>query len=133
MSYKLLRQVVAEKISQNEESIGRLRNENEQLRRELDALDAPALASAPESNGTEPEEGHYAAFGPQEAVLQFLMGNPGPHTTRDIRNAVIAGGVKTDSKAPLSVVYTALKRLSGRHGTVKKMPGGRWKATTPSS
>ena len=132
MSYKLLRQIVAEKISQNEEAIGRLRDENEQLRRELAALVAPPLASVAESNGNEPES-PYAFLPPKEAVLQFLRDNPGPHTTVSISNAVIAGGMKTESKNPRAVVYTALKRQAKKPGIIKKMPGGRWKAIPPSS
>ncbi len=132
MSYKLLRQVVAEKISRNEESIQRLREENEQLRRDVAALDAPPLTPTPDSNGEKPES-RYSFLGPQEAVLQFLRDNPGPHTTASIRSAVIAGGMKTESKNPHSVVYTALKRLAKQNSTIKKMPGGRWKAIPSSS
>ena len=132
MSYKLLRQVVAEKISQNEESIQRLREENEQLRRDVAALDAPPLTSAPDSNGEKPES-PYSGLGPQEAALQFLRDNPGPHTTAGIRSAVIAGGMKTKSKKPHTVVYTALKRLAEQDDTIKKMSGGRWKAIPSSS
>lgn len=132
MSYKLLRQVVAEKISQNEEAIRRLREENEQLRRDVAALDAPPLAhDAAESNGEEPER-PYGFLGPQEAVLQFLRDNPGPHTTASIRSAVIAGGMKTESKNPHAIVYTALKRQA-KGGIIKKMSGGRWKAIPSSS
>lgn len=132
MSYKLLRQVVADKIIQNEESIERLRNENEQLRRELAALDAPTLGPVLAESKGEERENPYTLLGPQEAVLSFLKGNLGSHTTAAIRNAVIAGGMKTESKNPHSVVYTALKRLAD-HGTVKKMPGGRWKIIPSSS
>ena len=135
MSYQLLRQVVAEKISQNDEAIGELRAQNEQLRRDLASLDSPALVPVPvvESEGGESEEDlPYAFLGPQEAVLRFLMGNPGPHRTKGIRDAVIARGMKSDSKAPHSVVYTALKRLSGKH-EVEKMAGGRWRAISPSA
>lgn len=131
MSCKLIRQVVAEKIDENEKAIERLVELNRQLRRELAGLDDPSLPLADEGKVSD-DGSPYAFLGPQEAVLQFLQDNPRSHTTARVRSAVIAGGMKTKSKNPHAVVYTALKRLAKR-GSAKKMPGGRWKAIPSSS
>lgn len=126
MSCRLIRQVVAEKIEENEKAIEQLTETNRRLRRELASLDAPSLPLADEDKAV--DQAPYAFMRPQEAVLKFLRENLGPHKTIDIANAVVAGGMESDATSPRGVVYTALRRQAGRDGPIKKLSGGRWKA-----
>ncbi len=135
MSYSHLRKLAEERITKIRGAIVRLREEEQQLQAELAALDGPATVAhrAPGSAEEEQPQSTYAFMGPQEAVLRYLQDNPGPHTTDQVHEAVVAGGITTKSKSTRAAVYTALNRQAKKFGTVEKLPGNRWQAITPTA
>ena len=133
MPYKNIRRLAKERIAAIPVEIRKLRDEEEKLRGELADLNGASYpAPVPVDDAAEQSGiGPYAFLKPQKAVLRYLQDNPGPHTTVEIHDAVIAGGMNTKSKRTRDSVWTALSRQAEKHGGIEKLADGRWRATLP--
>ena len=144
MSYNNLRRLAEERIAAIHDSIRQLRAEEGDLRGELAGLEgSPATTTAPEPHtpapvaaaAVEPEQSEdvppYVFLKPQKAVVRFLRANPGPHTSKEIHDALLAGGMVTKAKKTRDAVATALSRQNGR--AVERVGDGRWQAIPSSS
>jgi len=69
----------------------------------------------------------YAGMSHPEAARAYLDSVEGPKRTADISEALLEGGVQTDSKRFTSTIYTTLRRLAD-DGEITKLPGGKWLA-----
>ena len=143
MPYSNLRRLAEERSAAIHDSIRQLRAEEEELCRELAGLESsPATATAPEPPApvptplgvAEPKQSEevlpYAFLTPKKAVLRFLQENPGPHTSKEIHDVLLAGGMVTTAKKTRDAVATVLSRQNGQ--TVSRVADGRWQALFPS-
>ena len=136
MPYSNLRRLAEERSAAIRDSIRQLRAEEEGLRRELAGLESsPATTSVPEPpapapvavvESEQPDVLPYAFLRPKKAVLRFLQDNPGLHTSKEIHDALLAGGMVTTAKKTRDAVATVLSRQRGR--AVERVPDGRWQA-----
>ena len=134
-----IRGLVEDRITTINDRIRELRAEEQELRAELAGLDRPETTTTPPPTPVgvaeleQYEEGlPYAFLKPQKAVLRFLQDNPGPrpHTSKEIHDALLAGGMVTTAKNTREAVATALNRQNGK--TVRRVADGRWQALFPS-
>ena len=130
-----IRGLVEDRITTINDGIRELRAEEQELRDELAGLDGPATtAPAPTPRPpvviAEPEQYEevlpYAFLKPKKAVLRFLQENPGPHTSKEIHDVLLAGGMVTTAKKTRDAVATVLSRQHGK--TVRRVADGRWQA-----
>ena len=133
-----IRGLVEDRITTINDGIRELRAEEQELRAELAGLDRPETTTTPPPTPpvgvaelAQSEEGLlYAFLKPQRAVLRFLQDNPGPHTSKEIHDALLAGGMVTTAEKTRDAVATALKRQNGK--TVRRVADGRWQDLFPS-
>lgn len=103
--------------------IGRL---EARLRKVIRRADLPApTPGRDETEDMAKKEGPFADMTNPEAALAYLQSVEGARTTKQIRKAMLAGGVTTDAKNFHSTVYTTLRRLAD-DGKIEDLGGGKW-------
>lgn len=72
-------------------------------------------------------EGIYNGWGVEEAAEHYLAQSRTSKRTPEVRDALLAGGIQTESTNFNATVFGSLKRLEHK-GKVKKVGAGRWEA-----
>ena len=100
-----------------------LREERERLQAELARVET-AIASL---EGNAPKAHAYSQMSLYEAVAHVLVMSDEPKTSREIADALRAGGFKSRARSLTHVVTTMLTRPTVRGLGVERITGNRWR------
>lgn len=124
---------VEKQIAAHEKSLGELRIAQKHAKRAAEEMEGrkfkPPWERGPEevakSVGGQ-DEGKYAELTPRKATLVYLRERGKPATTVEIREALVAGNVKSDAEKFHQTLYNTLRRMANKHKSIVSYGEGLW-------
>lgn len=121
---------IEKQVSEHEESLTELRIARDHAKRaakEMEGLVLP-VSDAEETAKTVvvANSRRYESMTPRYATMDYLRQRGTPATTVQIREALLAGNVKSDASKFHQTLYNTLQRMAKQHGTVVSYGEGLW-------